>query len=256
MKMTVNIVETAGSRTAIVRQGFPKQKRREAVEKIMADPDLRAGQVGFESRPLHGGVLGRIEMAGGEFCANAVRAYGYLLCKEREIDHCKVESSGTREQLEIICDLERSTSAAQMPMPENMEMAGPDADHLYPLVTARGYSHVLCPDTGADEETVKKLFECVGAPYGFFGIHFFDEESLTPYVYSVHDGSVTKFPSCGTGSLAAAWYMSLNKPDGFHVFTLQEPGGELIVRIAKRQGRFAGTVGGTVTVEDPKELGL
>ena len=119
MKFTVVMADPAGNRTAIVRSGVPKSERAKVAAAIMADPALRAEQVGFETRPLYGKSLGRLEMAGGEFCGNAARSFGYLLCKEKEIDHCKIEMSGTREQLEVICDLERETSAAQMPMPED-----------------------------------------------------------------------------------------------------------------------------------------
>ena len=150
MKFTVVMADPAGNRTAIVRSGVPKSERAKVAAAIMADPALRAEQVGFETRPLYGKSLGRLEMAGGEFCGNAARSFGYLLCKEKEIDHCKIEMSGTREQLEVICDLERETSAAQMPMPEKLEMAGEEAEELYPLVVSRGITHMICVDKEFD----------------------------------------------------------------------------------------------------------
>ena len=124
MKWTVVMADPAGNRTAIVRSGVPKGERTKVASAILADPVLKAEQVGFETRPLYGGSLGRLEMAGGEFCGNAARSFGYLLCSEKGIDHCKIEMSGTREQLEVICDPDRETSAAQMPMPELARIAG------------------------------------------------------------------------------------------------------------------------------------
>jgi hypothetical protein len=50
--------------------------------------------------------------------------------------------------------------------------------------------------------------------------------------------------------------MTRDKEDGFHSYSFDEPGGTIIVNIAKRQGRFAGTVGGKLTLEAPVEMEL
>lgn len=256
MKWTVVMADPAGNRTAIVRSGVPKSERQRVAAAIMADPALRAEQVGFETRPLYGGSLGRLEMAGGEFCGNAARSFGYLLCREKEIDHCKIEMSGTREQLEVICDLERETSAAQMPMPEKLEMAGEDADSMYPLVISRGITHMICMDTEFDEEFARRMIDKFGRSYSAFGVQFVNGDSLTPVVYVAASDSVCCESSCGSGSLAAAWFLTRDKKDGFHGYNFEEPGGTITVNIAKRQGRYAGTVGGKLTMEEPVEMEL
>ena len=220
----------------------------------MADPSLRAEQVGFETRPLYGGSAGRLEMAGGEFCGNAARSYGYLLCREKGIDHCKIEMSGTRERLEVICDLERETSAAQMPMPERMEMAGEEADGLYPLVVMRGITHMICQDKEFDEAFACRMIDKFGKSCPAFGVMFVNGEKLIPVVYVAETDTVCCESSCGSGSLAAAWLMTRSQKDGFHSYNFEEPGGTIIVNIAKRQGRYAGTVGGKLTLEEPVEM--
>ena len=233
MKFTVVMADPAGNRTAIVRSGVPKSERAKVAAAIMADPALRAEQVGFETRPLYGKSLGRLEMAGGEFCGNAARSFGYLLCREKEIDHCKIEMSGTREQLEVICDLERETSAAQMPMPEKLEMAGEEAEGLYPLVISRGITHMICIDKEFDEDFARRMIDKFGKGYSAFGVMFVNGESLIPVV---------------------AWYLTRDEKDGFHGYSFEEPGGTITVNIAKRQGRYAGTVGGKLALEEPVEL--
>ena len=254
MKFTVVMADPAGNRTAIVRSGVPKAERERVAAAIMADPSLRAEQVGFESRPLYGKSLGRLEMAGGEFCGNAARSFGYMLCREKEIDHCKIEMSGTREQLEVICDLDRGTSAAQMPMPEMLEMVGEEADGLYPLVISRGITHMICIDREFDEEFARRMIEKFGRNCSAFGVQFVNGDSLTPVVYVAASDSVCCESSCGSGSLAAAWYLSRDKKDGFHSFNFEEPGGTITVNIAKRQGRYAGTVGGELALEETIEM--
>ena len=251
MKFTVVMADPAGNRTAIVRSGVPKALREKVAAAIMAAPELGAEQVGFETRPLYGKSLGRLEMAGGEFCGNAARSYGYLLCRERDLDHCKIEMSGTREQLEVICDLERETSAAQMPMPEKLEMAGEEAEGLYPLVVSRGITHMICIDKEFDEDFARRMIDKFGKDYSAFGVQFVNGERLTPVVYVAATDTVCCESSCGSGSLAAAWYLTRDENDGFHGYNFEQPGGTITVNIAKRQGRYAGTVGGKLTLEDP-----
>ena len=254
MKFTVVMADPAGNRTAIVRSGVPKADRQEIAEAILADPALKAEQVGFETRPLYGGDLGRLEMAGGEFCGNAARSYGYLLCSEKGIDHCKIEISGTREKLEVICDLDRETAAAQMPMPELVEMAGDEADQLYPIVISRGISHMICLNKEFDEAFARRMIDKFGKAYSAFGVMFVNGDALTPVVYVAVTDSVCLESSCGSGSLAAAWFLSRDKEDGFHGYSFEEPGGTITVNIAKRQGKYAGTIGGRLTLEEPVEM--
>ena len=254
MKFTVVMADPAGNRTAIVRSGVPKADRQEIAEAILADPALKAEQVGFETRPLYGGDLGRLEMAGGEFCGNAARSYGYLLCSEKGIDHCKIEISGTREKLEVICDLDRETAAAQMPMPELVEMAGDEADQLYPIVISRGISHMICLNKQFDEAFARRMIDKFGKAYSAFGVMFVNGDALTPVVYVAVTDSVCLESSCGSGSLAVAWFLSRDKEDGFHGYSFEEPGGTITVNIAKRQGKYAGTIGGRLTLEEPVEM--
>ena len=254
MKFTVVMADPAGNRTAIVRSGVPKAERQKIAAAIMADLALGAEQVGFETRPLYGGSLGRLEMAGGEFCGNAARSFGYLLCREKGLDHCKIEISGTRDKLEVICDLERETAAAQMPMPTLIEMAGDEPDQLYPIVISRGISHMICVEKPFDEVFARRMIDKFGKAYSAFGVMFVNGDVLTPVVYVAASDSVCLESSCGSGSLAAAWFLSRDKEDGFHGYSFEEPGGTIKVNIAKRLGRFAGTIGGQITLEEPVEM--
>ena len=266
MKVTVVIADPAGNRTAIVRQGVPKNERAKVADAIMRDKDLDVEQVGFETRPLYGGSNGRLEMAGGEFCGNAARSFGYLLCTESGKDYCKIEMSGTREILEVICDPERGTSATQMPMPEKMEMVGEDAEHLYPLVVFRGIAHMLCIGVEPDPDFAERIIDKFGGGYSAFGIQFLQREegeagdgsdtvrTLTPVVHVAGTDTTIWERSCGSGSLAMGWYETQDKEDGFHTFVYREPGGDIIVNMAKRMGRYAGTVGGKLSLEEPRTL--
>ena len=154
----------------------------------------------------------------------------------------------------MICDLDRETAAAQMPMPELIEMAGDEADQMYPIVISRGISHMICMDKEVDEAFARRMIDRFGKAYSAFGVMFVNGDDLTPVVYVADPESVCFESSCGSGSLAAAWFMTRNKEDGFHGYSFNEPGGTITVNIAKRQGRFAGTIGGKLTLEEPVEM--
>lgn len=256
MEVTVVMADPAGNRTAIVRQGVPKSARLQVAEEIMKNMELRAEQVGFETRPLYGGSAGKLEMAGGEFCGNAARSFGYLLCQERGFDHCIVEISGTRDRLEVICDMDNKTGIVQMPMPEKIMMARGDGQETYPLVISRGITHMICVNREPDEEFARRMIARYGDAYSAFGVQFVGEGRLTPVVYVSGTGTVCREHSCGSGSLAAAWYLTQEKEDGFHTYSFEQPGGTITVRIAKREGKYAGTIGGKLTLEEPVTLNI
>ena len=133
-------------------------------------------------------------------------------------------------------------------------MVGEEADGLYPLVISRGITHMICIDREFDEEFARRMIEKFGKNCSAFGVQFVNGDSLTPVVHVAASDTVCCESSCGSGSLAAAWYLSRDKKDGFHSFNFEEPGGTITVNIAKRQGRYAGTVGGELTLEETIEM--
>ena len=98
------------------------------------------------------------------------------------------------------------------------------------------------------------MIEKFGKNCSAFGVQFVNGDRLTPVVYVAASDLVCCESSCGSGSLAAAWYLSREKEDGFHSFNFEEPGGTITVNIAKRKGRYAGKVGGKLTLEEPVEM--
>ena len=151
-------------------------------------------------------------------------------------------------------------------MPEKLEMIGDEADQMYPLVVFRGIAHMLCVGMEPDEVFAERMIGKFGSSYSAFGVQFMkaaegqaqegDSASITPVVYVAGAGTLFWEKSCGSGALAMAWFQSRDKKDGFHVYTYRQPGGELVVKIAKRLGRYAGTVGGVLTLEEPFEREL
>ena len=209
MKIKLIMADPAGNRTAIVRTPVPAAQRAQIAARLLEIPDLRAEQAGFETAPQMGGA-GRLEMMGGEFCGNAARSYGYLLWQEQNraagpqpAGSLRIEISGSAQPLEVDCDLAEGTSFAQMPLPE-VVLYTPER---CPMVVGEGITHVILQDVDPDEDLIRRLVEEYGDRWDAFGMMFLKGDCLTPVVYVRGAGSLVYESSCGSGSLACAWYL-------------------------------------------------
>ncbi|MDO5132679.1 MAG: hypothetical protein Q4D81_06835 [Eubacteriales bacterium] len=259
MVLRIVMADPAGNRTAIVRTPVPANARAAAAAGIMKIADLRAEQVGFETAPRRGGE-GRLEMMGGEFCGNAARSYGYLLCSERPEKRTEagIEISGHTGLLQVTCDPEEGMSFARMPMPERLErsMEG------YPLVVSEGITHMILEDLDPAPELVRDLADRYGPVYDAFGMQFLRGDRLVPVVCVAAAGSMVYESSCGSGSLAAAWYLLQKEKTGESrqavlEFLFREPGGDIQVRLVRDgEGGLTGYMGGKIRLEQEQELDL
>lgn len=268
MKLRIIMADPAGNRTAIVRTPVPADQRAQIAAKLLQMKELRAEQAGFETSPVMGGA-GRLEMMGGEFCGNAARSYGYLLRKEQSgpqeegAGKIRIEISGSPHPLEVFCDPARGSSYAQMPMPLEIEYT-PEG---YPLVISEGITHMILENMEADKDLIRRAVASYGDRWDAFGIMFLKGERLTPVVYVEASGSLVYESSCGSGSLAAAWYMermSYNKSPGTHAehpedrtctYCFREPGGEIRVDIIReKDGSVSGRMGGDLFLEKEIEI--
>ena len=286
MKIKLIMADPAGNRTAIVRTPVPAAQRAQIAARLLEIPDLRAEQAGFETAPQMGGA-GRLEMMGGEFCGNAARSYGYLLWQEQNrasglqpAGSLRIEISGSAQPLEVDCDLAEGTSFAQMPLPE-VVLYTPER---CPMVVGEGITHVILQDVDPDEDLIRRLVEEYGDRWDAFGMMFLKGDCLTPVVYVRGAGSLVYESSCGSGSLACAWYldragrekesvpadvnaadkacgtgspsrMNTGGSEAPAVYRFREPGGEITVRISHETGgAVIARMGGRISLEQELEV--
>ena len=284
MRLRVVMADPAGNRTAIVRTPVPVQARADIAAWILKNEDLRAEQVGFETAPLNGGE-GRLEMMGGEFCGNAARSYGFLLWSAKALAAAEqrgeelsgsdlsggaaaksaqgdlsIEISGTDDLLNVHCEAEafsavagrtvcRGSSFSQMPMPLSLEYT----EEGSPLVISEGIAHVILEDTEADDKIVNDMIARYGARFPAFGLQFLTGEQLIPVVSVPAAGSLVYESSCGSGSLAAAWYQAVRSDLQSHDCLFREPGGTIEVRLWRdADGAMKGCMGGDIFLEQEK----
>ena len=253
--------DPSGNLTLLVEGNVPPEDRAEVGARLLRMPEFRAEQAGFLVPP-HGTGIGRLEMSGGEFCGNAVRAFGLLLTLQRDLPGgtVPIEISGCPDPVAVTVDRTSGFVSAEMPLPETISMISlPSPFGLCPLVRFSGIWHVISEKVPATEQNFITARDAVYTRWTpeAFGVMFLSENalSLTPFVYVDGSGTLYRENSCGSGSAAvAAWYAA-NGTSGPVV--LRQPGGVLQVQVNAPNGILRGlSLGGPILLDEPVALTL
>ncbi len=237
---------------------------------IIEQIDKDVEQVGFISPAYEGAPL-RMDMMGGEFCANATRAYGLYSAGFYDTDglvDIEVYVSGHEGTTDVIADVKNQKAYVALDAPldkKTVEIDGKD----YTLIKLHGISHLIVEEK-EDKEFVDKALEILKKDYKdeAYGVLFFDKEKLEmiPYVYV--EGSETLFRegSCGSGTVAVVDYLEddIEKLDEDYKISIKNPAGELEVFVYEFEDGKKLCVGGKVelsevekkSIEIPKEVAL
>jgi diaminopimelate epimerase len=126
------------------------------------------------------------------------------------------------------------------------------------MVVGEGITHVILQDVDPDEDLIRRLVEEYGDRWDAFGMMFLKGDCLTPVVYVRGAGSLVYESSCGSGSLAAAWYLAQKSGrDGLSSYSFQEPGGSIRVDfLREKDGGVSGHMGGALFLEKETEIEL
>ncbi|MDD5823592.1 MAG: hypothetical protein PUD55_04160 [Firmicutes bacterium] len=240
----------AGNITAVI-QGADTDERLDLSREILASG--KAEQVGFEVEPYVKSSLGRLEMAGGEFCGNATRAYAfYLASKFQQTGVCDVtiEISGANEPVHVNVDLDKGEAYTDMPLPLGTSEVSTDGT-AYPVVRMEGIDHMIVQDIELDaDEAIDAMISALepSACGVLYVTDTGDSFTLKPYVYVNGVESRVWESSCGSGSVALAWV--LGQKNEQNEFSFEQPGGTINVRIERDEGRISHCyMGGAVSID-------
>ena len=237
MKVDLVRADPSGNITLLVKSPVDIDLRDKVAQTLMQNTSFNAQQIGFITQPLYGGE-GRVEMAGGEFCGNAVRAFGLYLAQKRGVGgRVNAEITGHTGTLPIETDLNAQTATADMPLPKQLL---PITLGLTTgtLVLMEGIAHAVVhaqPDITLLEDLVKTPAGKCDA----FGIMFLEKNGhkMTPLVVVPAANTTIWESSCGSGSVAAAVVQSKETHEGWSDFAFQQPGGVLTVCLLKTNGK-------------------
>ena len=263
MKLHVVRANPAGNITLFVLDPVKGEDRPAVAARLMAIKELAGEQVGYACEPADG-YDGRMEMAGGEFCGNASRAYGMLVACRRGMTgkhRLTLEVSGSDRPVAVDLDVEAGVARAAMPLPRlagRRTVAGVEGT----LVDLGGIVHFVTerqPDAMVMDE-VEKFINVPREAGGFagveaYGVIFLHDGRMTPLVKVPAAGSLFWEGSCGSGSLAAAAAQSAEMADGVFERDYVQPAGVVRATVERRDGTVtAAYIESSVTLDEPIEL--
>ncbi|MDR0875425.1 MAG: hypothetical protein LBN12_04365 [Clostridiales Family XIII bacterium] len=277
MHTTYSVYDPMGNITVLVTSPVPASMRA-TVAKHLMETVPGAEQVGFlffdtvkspiipEGNtvipakhtviPAKAGILpiGRLEMAGGEFCGNAAMSAAALIAESQgllagEEVTIPLEVSGADGIVNVQVVRETNNAGFQctveMPLPATVEIFSTVVDETpvsLPLVRLPGIAHFviqLADDQTFDEafgETVQRQLrelstKVEAAAYGLIFIGA-EDAPILPLLYVPAADTMVWENACGSGSAAVAAYLSAQQGTSVSLPLLQ-PGGATILARAK-----------------------
>lgn len=264
MKKTFNYFRAnpCGNITGFVVAPVYPGYRKAYTDCIMEQIDKDVEQVGFISPAYEGAPL-RMDMMGGEFCANATRAYGLYSAGFYDTDglvDIEVYVSGHEGTTDVIADVKNQKAYVALDAPigrENLTIDGKDCT----LIKLPGISHLVV-EAEEDKDFVDNALEVLKKDHKdeAYGVLFFNKDKLEmiPYVYV--EGSETLFRegSCGSGTVAVVNYLEddIAKLDEDYKISIKNPAGELEVFVYEFEDGKKFCVGGKVELSEVEKKSI
>lgn len=249
--------DPAGNLTALTLTQVRPEERAVVAAQMMARCPEGFEQVGFIGEDAAKAALPRLDMMGGEFCGNAARAFACWVDRQRGggESSLSISISGACQPVAVELDAAYGKAYAQMPIPiglEKIRVMG----RTVPVVHMEGIDHALMTDCAPSQELAQAVWEAMPAQDAQ-GVMFIQNTTMTPLVYVAATGTRVWESSCGSGTVALAWYLARKLADGEHGFAFDEPGGRLEARVTMRMGRAVRIVmGGSVFLGEEREIEL
>jgi diaminopimelate epimerase len=280
MKLELVIADPAGNITVFVlNQIEDPMLRMQAAKALLAEPSLKAEQVGFVMPPGYPAGCAphwRLEMMGGEFCGNAARSFGLYAAWEDAAAGgagdgraaqavprtVTIEISGAKDPLEVLASWpverppEAAASAAAVTGTAEVGIPPPIGcgtlilrGRTFPVYFFEGITHVIAGGLSPDRDLFFEFLKAVkgaghqidAGPPAALGVMFYDPEQrfMRPAVYVTATDSLVFESSCGSGTAALAAWMAKDKSDSDDCWAIAQPGGVIEGRIKKRAGEIA-----------------
>lgn len=264
MKKTFNYFRAnpCGNITGFVVAPVYPGYRKAYTDCIIEQIDKDVEQVGFISPAYEGAPL-RMDMMGGEFCANATRAYGLYSAGFYDTDglvDIEVYVSGHQGTTDVIADVKNQKAYVALDAPigrENLTIAGKDCT----LIKLYGISHLVV-EVEEDRDFVDKALEVLKKDYKdeAYGVLFFNKEMLEmiPYVYVEGSDTLFREGSCGSGTVAVVNYLEsdIDKLDEDYKIAIKNPAGELEVFVYEFEDGKKLCVGGKVELSEVEKKSI
>lgn len=244
------LADPTGNITILVSSDVPSDRRAEVAARLM-EREPSAEQAGFLSEGDADADL-TLNMAGGEFCANATLSAAAALCVKqgRSGGTFRIRVSGMDEPVKAVITGEENRlfgGSVFLPPPEkisdeSLELGG--KAETFPVVFFKGITHVIAEKripTDEAERAAKKW--CDDLQADALGIMQLSEDgSLVPLVYVKKANTLFWESSCASGTAAAGAYLRKISGEKLCERTFTEPAGRLSVEAGEEYLKLTGTV--------------
>ena len=246
MKLNFVKISPAQNTTVLVTDYVNSQAYPEIARSVMSYEYLLAEQVGFIVAAHEAQAVLRLEMSGGEFCANGLLSAAALsvykgICQEGSF---LVESSGSNRPL--CCQVSSKAGnvfavKGEMPQPVGVEeviLAAGEQAVRGKLVHLPGISHFVTefwPSVKEYDQLAENLQEKTSAqalgiiPYRNIAAGKYE---ILPYVCVTDTGSRVFEKACGSGSLSLGIHLAGGKQQT--ALQVDQPGGSITVEIGEK----------------------
>jgi len=246
MRYIYHIYRPSGNDTALIKGLVKDIETKKKINSFIQKNHKNVEQVGFIDE-INGKFF--LEMAGGEFCANATRStiFNFLQGKRGEL-HIKV--SGTKQ---IVSGGINDYGDVWVEMPINNSL---DTIHLingYSLVEMDGITHVIVdkPDINDADELKSKAFEIlcslnldktVPASGVIFVTKTPQRVLIDPVVWVRDLQTLYHETACGSGTTALGLFESKNTNKSVSLSVIQPSGKTIVVEVEKAANHFVKAV--------------
>jgi diaminopimelate epimerase len=267
-KINYALIDPGGNSTVLVLNRIKRSLQKYLARKIMTGNKLKCEQVGFIESARSKRALLRLQMMGGELCANALRATAVWLAQANKsiktVKNYRVETSGTTQLISITVRTDDRGNAqwaeTEIPLTGSIEPKQISLDLDGKSIPARmirleGITHVLVPKRffrkGLDfRQTFARMYENYQIKNEAIGIIFYKKKSrsrfaIKPVVYVRKTDTIAFETSCASGTVGLAIVQGILS--GTQKIYVRQPSGfDLIVRVETSRRKKRIFVGGGI----------
>lgn len=232
-------VNPGGNITALVPGSFTRRQKID-IAKTVLESDGAIEQVGFWTRPKNKKAIARLEMAGGEFCGNAVRSLAYLVWEKNKLpNEFFIESSGTDESVNVAVGIDY----AEISLPlKNFSLVEKEKGQL---ISIPGICHLITnKDIG--KKGAKRVLKENGLlnkkAAGVISVKRVGSDIFIKAIVWVRDTeTLYEETACASGTLAVGYL--LNRSMGRNTFCITQPSkSKFIVTVRKNTISLGGPI--------------
>lgn len=192
-------INPGGNITAIVKSSY-SQEEKIKLSKLIMEKDPTIEQVGFWVRAKNKNNDGRLEMAGGEFCGNALRCLAILIKNSTGKTEIRLESSGQDDFIDA--NVRGKTSEIELSL--NDFKCSENSCFL------TGIAYFIT-DKKILKNEAKKLLVKNYNNFPASGVIFYKKDknifSIKPIILVKDIGTLIEETACGSGTMALAYFM-------------------------------------------------